>query len=334
MRPCPACGAEGPFPKVEDWHDAVGGKDYAVHACPSCGVEFSEPRVAVGADWYEKAAPLRGREYKPGPETDFRFKLFFAEPLTPGRLLDVGCGDGGFLALAKDRGWSVTGFDYDARMVAQARARGVDAHASDFESFCRGRAAGEFDAATLYDVLEHTPEPGALLEQVKRLLRKGGHLALTLPNNRRPIPFRREAHDYPPHHFTRWTPEAMRTFLEKNGFAVERQVAGELRWEYVSDHLFFFGVMPWLLGAAKRVLFGRKASTTATVSDLYSRGTAASEETKGTLADPLVRARLVEWARTLFRAGTFPLAVLLTAYYRATRELAGDSLYTLARRVD
>jgi hypothetical protein len=114
MRPCPACGAEGPFPKVEDWHDAVGGKDYAVHACPSCGVEFSEPRVAVGADWYEKAAPLRGREYKPGPETDFRFKLFFAEPLTPGRLLDVGCGDGGFLALAKDRGWSVTGFDYDA----------------------------------------------------------------------------------------------------------------------------------------------------------------------------------------------------------------------------
>lgn len=334
MRPCPACGGAGPFPKVEDWHDGVAGKDYSVHACPGCGVEFSEPRVAVGADWYEKAAPLRGREHKPGPETDFRFKLFFSEPLTPGRLLDVGCGDGGFLALARERGWSVVGFDYDARMVAQARALGVDAQASDFESFCRGRAPGEFDAATLYDVLEHTPEPAELLGQVRRLLKAGGRIALTLPNNRRPIPFRREAHDYPPHHFTRWTPQAMRNFLEKHGFAVERQVAGELRWEYVSDHLFFFGVMPALLAVAKRVLFGRSAPAQATVTGLYSEGTAAPGDAAGTLADPLVRARLVEWARTAFRAAAFPFALLLTAYYRATRELAGDSLYTLARRKD
>lgn len=333
MKPCPACAARGPFPKAEDWHDPVGGKDYSVHDCPACGVQFSEPRVAVGADWYEKAAPLRGQEYKAGPEQDYRLAWFLSEPLAPGRVLDVGCGDGGFLALARSRGWDVVGFDYDARMVAQARSRGVEAVASDFDSFCRSRAPGEFDAVTLFDVLEHTPEPAVLLEQVKRLLKPGGHLAITLPNARRPIPFRREAHDYPPHHFTRWTPQAMRAFLEKHGFEVERQVAGELRVDYISDHLFFFGLMPVALRAAKLLLFGR--GKTGTVSELYARsaGGAAGAE-KGGLSDPLVRVRLVEWAKSLAKVATWPIALVMTAYYRATRELAGDSLYTFARRVD
>lgn len=333
MKPCPACGGPGPFPKVEDWRDPVGGKDYSVHDCPACGVQFSEPRVAVGADWYEKAAPLRGQEYKVAPEQDFRMTWFLSEPLAAGRVLDVGCGDGSFLVRARAEGWTVVGFDYDERMIARARARGVEAVASDFESFCRSRASGEFDAATLFDVLEHTPEPALLLEQVKRLLKKGGHIAVTLPNARRPIPFRREAHDYPPHHFTRWTPEAMRAFLEKHGFSVERQVAGELRVDYISDHLFFFGLMPVALAAAKAVLFGRGKS--GTVTELYaSRSAAATPDAAGTLADPLVRVRLVEWAKSFTKLVTWPLALVLTAYYRATCELAGDSLYTFARRVD
>jgi hypothetical protein len=48
MKPCPACGAAGPFPKVEDWLDPVAGKPYALHECPACGVAFSEPRVEFG----------------------------------------------------------------------------------------------------------------------------------------------------------------------------------------------------------------------------------------------------------------------------------------------
>ena len=52
---------------------------------------------------------------------------------------------------------------------------------------------------------------------------------MTLPNALRPLPFVREQHDYPPHHFTRWTPEAMRGFLEREGFSVVHQDAGSLK---------------------------------------------------------------------------------------------------------
>lgn len=330
MAPCPACGGNGPFEPVETWHDRVGGKDYGLHRCEGCGVTFSEPRVPVGADWYEKAAPLRGKEYKPGPEKDFRFALFLSEPLEKGRVLDVGCGDGGFLFLARSAGWASVGFDYDSRMTAAARAKGEKAVSDDFDHFISTLKPGEFDAMTLFDVLEHTPEPARLLESIKPALRAGGHLAITLPNANRPILLRREEHDYPPHHFTRWTPEAMRVFLEQRGFAVERQVAGDLRVDYVSDHLFFFGLMPLLLGAAKALLFGRGSA--GTVSELYAASGPALAPEPGSLADPLVRQRLVEWAKLLACLVTWPAALLLVAYFRATRELAGDSLYTLARK--
>ncbi|MDX6768227.1 MAG: class I SAM-dependent methyltransferase [Elusimicrobiota bacterium] len=331
MTPCPACAGPGPFAKVEDWRDPVAGGAYSLHECPSCGVVFSEPRVAVGAQWYEKAAPLRAREAKAEPAKDWRFVTFLAEPLAPGRLLDVGCGDGAFLALAQTKGWKGLGFDYETRMIERGRGHGVEIVSADFETFCKGRAPGEFDAATLFDVLEHTPEPARLLALLRPLLKEGGRLAITLPNARRPIPFRREQHDYPPHHFTRWSPEAMRAFLEKNGFVVERQDAGHLRVDYLSDHLFFFGLMPFALGAAKAALFGRRKE--GTVSELYAAaGGAAAAPEPGSLADPALRARLVDWLKLLAKPLTWPAAFVMTAYYRATRELSGDCLYTLARR--
>lgn len=333
MSPCPACGAAGPFPKVEEWRDPVAGGRYALHDCPSCGVVFTEPRVEVGADWYEKAAPLRAKEERPRPELDWRFASFLSEPGAPGRLLDVGCGDGAFLELAQSRGWRGLGFDYETRMIELARRRGVEVVATDFATFCRGRAAGEFDAVTLFDVLEHTPEPGRLLDLLRPLLKKGGLLALTMPNADRPLPFVREEHDYPPHHYTRWTAAAMRGFLEARGFRVERQDAGHLKVAYLNDHIFFFALMPFVLAAAKRVLFRGRAG--ATVTELYAASAAAAHGAEpGGLADPAVRARLVSWLRLACGLLTYPAAFVMTAYYRATRELAGDCLYTLARKTD
>ncbi len=287
---------------------------------------FSEPREAVGPGWYEKAAPLRAKEKKSLPGSDWRFTTFLAEGLSPGKILDVGCGDGGFLELAQSAGWTGVGFDYETRMIALGKARGVEVHAEEFTVFCRSRAAGEFDAVTLFDVLEHTPEPLELLGLVTPLLKKGGHVALTLPNALRPIPFVREEHDYPPHHFTRWTPEAMKGFLERNGFVVVHQDAGCLKISYLSDHVYFYALMPFLLSVAKRALFG-KTDESRTVSELY-----ASTGGGGALSDKSRRQALVDAAKLGLRLFTWPAALLMWLWYRATRPLPGDSLYTLARR--
>ncbi len=325
-RDCPACGRGGPFTPAESWRDPVAGGEDSLWACAPCGVVFSEPRQAVGPEWYEKAAPLRGREKRPAPERDWRFRTFLKENLPPGRLLDVGCGDGGFLALAQRNGWQCVGFDYEKRMVALAKERGVEVHACEFSSFCRSRAAGEFDVVALFDVLEHTPEPRELLGFVLPLLKKGGYLTLTMPNALRPLPFVREEHDYPPHHFTRWTPEAMRGFLERGGFTVIHQDAGILKIGYLSDHIYFYALMPVLLSLAKRLFFG-KTDESKTVSELY-----ASSGGAGALADKSRRQSLVDAAKLILRLFTWPAALLMWLWYRATRPFPGDCLYTLARR--
>ena len=275
--------------------------------------------------WYEKAAPLRARESRAAPAADWRFAAFLREPLKPGRLLDAGCGGGEFLALAQGAGWSGVGFDYEERMIARARARGVEAHASTFEDFCASRREGEFDAAVLFDVLEHTPEPAELVDRLAPLLKPGGVLAVTLPNARRPLPFVREEHDYPPHHFTRWTPEALRGFLERRGFEVARQDAAALKVSYLSDHLYFYALMPLALGLAKRLLFGAKAEGK-TITQLYA------ENPGGALADKSSRQELVDLAKAVLRLVTWPAALAMWCWYSATRPLCGDCLYTLARK--
>lgn len=323
---CPACGSAAGLRPVEEHFDRIGAKRYLVLLCPDCGVFSSEPREPVGADWYAKCAPIRARETRPAPETDWRFRQFLADGLPPGRLLDVGCGDGSFMALAAANGFAPTGFDYDQRVAAQARAKGLsDAHAMEFSDFCAGRKEGEFDVLTMFDVLEHTPEPAWFFGQAKRLLKRGGHVAITLPNALRPVPWGREEHDYPPHHFTRWTPDAMRGFLARQGFRVVRQEAGTLKLRYLSDHFFFYRVMPGLLALAKRILFRDRKSGETTISELYERAPS------GALSDKLVRQRLVNAARLAFQGAFLLPGLALKSYYTWRQPRSGDCLYTLAR---
>lgn len=326
---CPACSSTADPAFVEEHFDRIGSKAYRLLLCPDCGVVFSEPRQAVGAGWYAACAPLRGRERRQAPESDWRFRQFFRDQPPPGRLLDVGCGDGGFLTLAARRGFAVTGFDYDERVAAQARAKGLpDVHAMEFSDFIAGRRPAEFDAATLFDVLEHAPEPAWFLDRVKSLLKPGAYLAVTVPNALRPLPWGREEHDYPPHHFTRWTQRALRGFLERRGFEVVRQEAGILKLSYLSDHFFFYRVMPGLIALAKRVLFGGAAKEGATLSELYDRDAQGSS---GGLGDKMTRQRLVNAARLAFLVLFSPAALLMKGYYRLSRPRCGDHLYALAR---
>ena len=98
-----------------------------------------------------------------------------------GSILDVGCGEGLFLELAKQNGWQVHGTD-------------VSAYATEFASkrlgqnvFCGEIWDAEFneqgfDVITLWHVLEHTTSPMRTLQEVRKVLKPGGLLALAVPN--------------------------------------------------------------------------------------------------------------------------------------------------------
>lgn len=101
----------------------------------------------------------------------------------PGRLLDVGCGTGLFLAVARRRGWEPAGVDDSAEATAHARERfGLTVETGDFATVA-GRV-GRFDAVTMWDIIEHARDPVGLLAAVRDVLAPGGIVGLSTPNQR------------------------------------------------------------------------------------------------------------------------------------------------------
>jgi SAM-dependent methyltransferase len=99
----------------------------------------------------------------------------------PGRLLDVGCGDGGFLKRMSAIGWVVAGVDFDAEAIENAKAKcGGDLRATDLAGAQFPK--NSFDAVTLNHVIEHVPDPVALLAEARRVLKQGGRLIAATQN--------------------------------------------------------------------------------------------------------------------------------------------------------
>lgn len=97
-----------------------------------------------------------------------------------GRILDVGCGDGKFLANAKQAGWDVVGVEPDPKAVIAARKKNIIVHegmlnATEFEP-------ESFDGITVRHVIEHIHEPVEILRHCHRLLKPGGWIWLETPN--------------------------------------------------------------------------------------------------------------------------------------------------------
>lgn len=150
------------------------------------------------------------------------------EQLAPGRgrILDVGCAFGYFLEAARRRGWDVEGIDLSEHAVAYARQHLGDAavHTGQLEQ--AGLPLGSFDVITLWDVVEHFPDPVEKLAYCRELLKPGGLLVLSTPDIGSPVArvtgprwmgFKlADEHLY---YFSRRTMGAM---LERAGFAVVR----------------------------------------------------------------------------------------------------------------
>jgi 2-polyprenyl-3-methyl-5-hydroxy-6-metoxy-1,4-benzoquinol methylase len=98
-----------------------------------------------------------------------------------GKLLDVGCAAGFFLDEAHKRGWQVQGLDVSSFAVDYAAKRfGYDVRQGSLTE--HQYLAGNYDLVTLWDVIEHVPDPKAYIRCAAELLRSGGVLALATPD--------------------------------------------------------------------------------------------------------------------------------------------------------
>jgi len=152
--------------------------------------------------------------YPPG-RADLDLKVFFLPAQSGARLLEVGCGSGEMLKWLGERGWQVEGLDFDPQAVQNALAKGLQVYLGNLES--QGLASDSYDAIVMNHVIEHVPNPTALMEECYRLLKPGGTLVSVTPNIRSlgHRLFRSSwFHLDPPRHLLLFTPTALRNMAE------------------------------------------------------------------------------------------------------------------------
>jgi len=137
-----------------------------------------------------------------------------------GRLLDVGCGAGEYLAFMRDHGWESEGVDFDVEAVESARARfGVNAHCRQLEEMNYPDA--HFDAITMNHLIEHVSDPVRLLLECRRVLKPDGLIVVTTPNSCS-LGHRMYAKYWrglePPRHLHIFSPMSLRFLAKRAGF--------------------------------------------------------------------------------------------------------------------
>lgn len=140
-------------------------------------------------------------------------------------LLDIGCGNGAFLALAQTCGWQGLGLEPDPAAARTACELGVEVITGGIEQLHERSEC--FDAITLSHVLEHMHSPAQVLEQCHRLLKPGGILWLETPNalSLGHTLFGRHWRGLEaPRHLVLFTERALRQVLARSGFANVRHL--------------------------------------------------------------------------------------------------------------
>lgn len=137
-----------------------------------------------------------------------------------GRLLDIGCGSGGYLAAASSLGWVVSGLDPDPAAVAVARKSGAQVSHGGLPKM--DYPDETFDAVTLNHVIEHLHDPLASLKEIHRILKPGGRVWIATPNldGRGHFEFGRNWMPLdPPRHLVLFTHESLAAACSAAGFS-------------------------------------------------------------------------------------------------------------------
>ncbi len=142
-----------------------------------------------------------------------------APPPGRGTLLDVGCGNGAFVARMARLGWTASGVEPDPRAAAIAREAGLDVAQGELDPDVVGR--GRFDVVTLSHVIEHVHDPGELLQRCAEVLVPGGRIWVATPNLNA-AGASSFGPDWiqldPPRHLVLFTRGSLRGLLEAKGF--------------------------------------------------------------------------------------------------------------------
>jgi SAM-dependent methyltransferase len=226
IRPCPNCGSSNRITKFIE-------PPFQIVMCSDCALVYlgNPPDEGLIYEQYYESTEPDGRKYRAISDDPFLAELHaintqrsarIAGIKPSGRLLDVGCGRGNFLTIARDYGYDVYGIDISDRAVAYARKQfNLNIDVATLDDIAR--TENRFDVITLWHVLEHFVDPFKHLLQVRSLLKEGGICVIEVPNLNS-LKFRIARHkwhggNHPLYHRTFFSMGTLRHALVKTGFS-------------------------------------------------------------------------------------------------------------------
>jgi 2-polyprenyl-3-methyl-5-hydroxy-6-metoxy-1,4-benzoquinol methylase len=226
---CPNC-------QSPEYEPVLSRSGYEIVRCRHCQLQYLNPMPKPEAI----LAYYQDPEYYTGKSEGYHDYMGMAKvflPLAERRLaqieaaipgavgqrhiLDIGCAAGFFLEKAREQGWQIAGVEVAAEMAQYAQQRlGIPIYSSVDEIDAQRPI---FEAITLWEVIEHLPEPHHILQQLFHLLKPGGVLALSTPNTGhwQAVKAPNEWAAYcPPAHLLYFTHSSLQMMLKKAGFEV------------------------------------------------------------------------------------------------------------------
>jgi 2-polyprenyl-3-methyl-5-hydroxy-6-metoxy-1,4-benzoquinol methylase len=186
--------------------------DYEMHECERCTLVFADPMRPGDVLFYEWVAGFPSYHAESRWEWSAVHRVL--EQKKSVQLLELGCGEGKFLAsLADLKHVDAMGIDLSDASVARARALGLNARRAAINDILGG--SERFDMIVMTHVLEHVERPLAVIESCKRLLHNGGEIMFSVPYSPTSREYvRLDVMNLPPHHLTRWNMASLRCLAD------------------------------------------------------------------------------------------------------------------------
>ncbi len=297
-RDCLACGSSS----IESCAIHVGpqySRDYRYSQCQDCGFIFVNPRPSpeeVEQVYSAHTNPFMQDDYE-GVAAELATLVRLVHRLQKmrpsGRLLDMGCGRGDLLRVARDAGYEVQGSDL-------ATTTGPHDDIPIFPGFLKDAhfPSSSFDVIVTRNTLEHVFDPAEELVELNRLLQPRGTLYIKVPHVlyergwRCRLCFRRGSLFAPPFHLNHFGIDSIRAILAQCGFEIvswesERPSQSKSRLKNIVQNSGFA-----MIQAMRQLTFGtvfpkpllciiaRKVRVPATMSDAEGKHSVPKSESK------------------------------------------------------
>ena len=226
---CTACGHQKSQVVMEGNLKSKGLSEIKLRRCAECGTIFlaswNEDYNLSLYDYYaERIGMPKDALYDQITNARYAALLAGFESIVPGNtVLDIGCGQGQFVDAALTHGWRALGIEVSEPAVRVAQGFDLPVIQADLFSNREEIKPCSFALCTLFEVIEHVPNPTDVLQRVEDLLMPGGYCYLTTPNfaslDRRVLGDDWEAITH--EHLTYFTPATMKKLVIQNtGFEI------------------------------------------------------------------------------------------------------------------